>query len=435
MIAPLTAAFEQAMADCGSFEPNPLLAVAVSGGADSLALTLLADAWARARGGQVVGLTVDHGLRPDSAWEAQQVSAWLAHYGIEHHTLPWINPTLSGGMQAKARLNRYELLNGWCARHGCLHLLTGHHQDDQAETFLLRLAAGSGPRGLAAMAMSHMLPACRLLRPLLAIPKRALGDYLRQRGQGWIDDPSNHNPAYHRTHWRQQQASMADLGLNPDRLCHLTRQFGVMRVMDDRVVDGLLAQAILGHGVGWLTLDPHALQDAPQAERDAALGRLIAHMGGLAHAPSASALARASERLGQAMTLGGVRFMPLKSGAVLLVREVRNLTRLTLAPGDSALWDGRFQVSLARHAPGPVQVEALGRRILPDGACMSEKLPPPQRAARATLPIFTRGEVVEYRADFARDSDPNEVYYAFYRPQMRLTHQRFHLALSARRIM
>ena len=174
------------MAPFAPFEQHPLLAVAVSGGADSLALCLLADRWARARGGAVAALTVDHGLRPAAAAEAQRVAAWLAPLGIAHRTLVWRPAPGTRNLQAAARDARYGLLEAWCRTAGCLHLLTAHHREDQAETFLLRLARGSGLDGLAAIAGVRETAHCRVLRPLLAVPRERLVAGMRERGQEWL---------------------------------------------------------------------------------------------------------------------------------------------------------------------------------------------------------------------------------------------------------
>src|ERR1700693_3737439 len=125
--APLTDAEFAARLDAlGPFERAPRLAVAVSGGADSLALALFADAWARARGGRIAALTVDHRLRAASATEARQVGAWLAPRGIVHRTLAWEGPHPESDIQAAARAARYRLLEAWCEEQGILHLLTAH---------------------------------------------------------------------------------------------------------------------------------------------------------------------------------------------------------------------------------------------------------------------------------------------------------------------
>src|SRR5271163_3103349 len=98
----------------GGFEARPQVAVAVSGGPDSLALILLAQRWARQRGGQAWALTVDHGLRPESAAEVRTVAGWLAARGIPHETLIWAGDKPATGIQEAARDARYRLLAQWC---------------------------------------------------------------------------------------------------------------------------------------------------------------------------------------------------------------------------------------------------------------------------------------------------------------------------------
>src|ERR1700735_4216205 len=162
--------FARVMEHLGCFEPGPPLAVAVSGGADSLALTLLADRWARARNGRITALTVDHRLRPDSSTEAAWLGRTLEAQGIRHELLVWPGPYPSRGLQAAARAARYRLLGAWARSSGMLHLLPANHQDDQAEPLLLRLGRGSGLAGLAGMAPVVEDGHVRLLRPLLRVP-------------------------------------------------------------------------------------------------------------------------------------------------------------------------------------------------------------------------------------------------------------------------
>ena len=200
------AAFAALMARFAPFEARPHLAVAVSGGADSLALALLADGWARAESGRITALTVDHRLRPGSAEEAARVAHWLRHRAIAHVVLVRDGPGFAGDVQAEARAARYRLLEGWCECQGVLHLLTAHHREDQAETVLLRLARGSGLDGLAGIAAVVERRDCRILRPLLTVPRASLAATLEARGQAWIEDPSNRDPAYARVRLRQAEA-------------------------------------------------------------------------------------------------------------------------------------------------------------------------------------------------------------------------------------
>src|SRR5437763_667593 len=186
----------------GGFEAPPLIAVAVSGGPDSMALSLLAARWARQRGGEAWGLTVDHGLRPESGAEARTVAGWLAARAIPHVTLAWTGAKPTSGIQEAAREARYRLLAEWCRTHRVLHLLTAHHREDQAETYAIRRRAGSGPDGLAAMSVVRELSGCRLVRPLLAVPRARLAALLAAEGQPFLRDPSNTNPAFERARLR-----------------------------------------------------------------------------------------------------------------------------------------------------------------------------------------------------------------------------------------
>jgi len=216
---PVTAVeFAALMAPLGPFEAPPRLAVAVSGGRDSLALALLTADWCRSTGGEVVGLTVDHRLRTGSGGEARQVGRWLAAAGIAHHVLVRRGELAAGSPQAAARAARYALLGDWCRRQGVLHLLIAHQQEDQAETLLLRLGRGSGLEGLAAMPAVVERVGLRLLRPLLAVPRRRLEATLAARGQPWIDDPSNEDPAYARTALRRLMPPLAAAGIDAGRL-------------------------------------------------------------------------------------------------------------------------------------------------------------------------------------------------------------------------
>ncbi len=182
----------------GPFEPEPHLAIAVSGGADSLALAALTAGWLHARGGRSTTLTVDHGLRPAATAEAAWVAAMMRRFGLEHEVIHWRRPSFAHVSQQAAREARYALMDEACARIGSLHLLVGHHADDQAATVAMRRRRGPGP-GLAGMPAVRELAYCRLLRPLLAFPRARLEATARTLGLGWIDDPSNRDPRYERT--------------------------------------------------------------------------------------------------------------------------------------------------------------------------------------------------------------------------------------------
>lgn len=176
------------------------LAVAVSGGPDSLALLVAAQA---AFGDRVRALTVDHGLRDGSAAEAAGVAAICERLGVAHHILRWEGEKPISNIHAEARTARYRLMGDWCADHGVAWLATGHHADDQAETLLLRLARGSGASGLAGIRATRVLTnGVTVLRPLLDRRRAELRALVDAAGLTTVTDPSNVDPRFDRTHAR-----------------------------------------------------------------------------------------------------------------------------------------------------------------------------------------------------------------------------------------
>ncbi len=347
------------MAALGPFEPAPRLAVGVSGGPDSMALWTLARAWAEARGGGVVALTVDHRLRPEAAAEAEQVARWLA--GAEHHVLCPATPPRP--TQAAARAVRLALLEEWCARHGVLHLLLAHHREDQAETVLTRLARGSGLSGLAAMAPVRPAAHGRVLRPLLDVPAAALHATLVARRVSWLEDPSNQDPRHQRVRWRQGAALLAAEGLTSDRLADTATR---LRASDDALKPSATAllRATVRHldPLGWAALDPEPLLAAPPALAEAVLGQLLTTLGGRDHAPRRRIVARLRGALteGRGLTGGGCCLQPAARGLWRLCREAGRIPATAAgSPGTVVLWDGRFRIVIPAGA-GHGRLWALG---------------------------------------------------------------------------
>lgn len=187
---------------------NPRLLVAVSGGSDSVALLRLLHQWGGEYGGQVQAATVEHGLRPESAAEAEQVGRWCADLGVEHHILRPPVPLKPPGLPAKARAMRYQLLLEHANTHGALHLLVAHHAGDVEEGIVINLHRGAGLRGLASMEEESYSHGIRLLRPLLHVSKQQLQAYLHMQGQDWLEDASNSAPTQYRNRVRMALEDM-----------------------------------------------------------------------------------------------------------------------------------------------------------------------------------------------------------------------------------
>jgi tRNA(Ile)-lysidine synthase len=200
---PAAEAVQRFAADIDSLiREDTRIGVAVSGGPDSLALLLLANA---ARPGRIEAATVDHGLRAGSADEATMVAKLCGELGVPHRTLlaDWPEPPVAN-VQAAARAMRYRLLNEWAIERGLAGVATAHHADDQAETLLMRLLRGSGVGGLGGSRKARALSEETLLiRPLLGWRKSALEAIARGAGLSPVDDPSNRDPRHDRSRIRQ----------------------------------------------------------------------------------------------------------------------------------------------------------------------------------------------------------------------------------------
>ncbi|MGQ0665384.1 MAG: tRNA lysidine(34) synthetase TilS [Pseudomonadota bacterium] len=349
--APIGAAeFDASIARLGPFESRPHVAVAVSGGADSLALALLADGWARGRGGRIEALIVDHGLRPESGREATQVGTWLAGHGIAWRVLAWTGAKPRTGVQAGARAARRDLLTRWCRGTGILHLLLAHHSDDQAETLVLRLGRGSGRDGLAAMAAVVETADLRVLRPLLGIPHARLVATLEARGQHWIEDPSNQDPRFARVRVRQQMHALAACGAGAADLWPAARRLGLERQAREAALARFVAGAVDIFPEGWASIDPRAFRAAPAELSRPALIRVLLAVGGGAYPPRGARLDRLhgairGDGLAGGRTLAGCRLVP-RENRILVVREPAAAAPRTAADGPQAAWD-RFRVRLA----------------------------------------------------------------------------------------
>jgi tRNA(Ile)-lysidine synthase len=198
------------------------VAVAVSGGADSMALVHALAAYAPET--KIHALTVDHRLREEAADEARFVGRVVGKLSnVSHHILVWKKGSEQDTrIEEKAREARYGLLFDFMGKKGIKYLFIGHHQNDQAETFLFRLAKGSGLDGLACMpsvsAVSYNDQNFVLCRPFLGEGKADILEYVSQANIPYIEDPSNQDDQFARVRLRKSMSVLSEEGLTPKRL-------------------------------------------------------------------------------------------------------------------------------------------------------------------------------------------------------------------------
>jgi tRNA(Ile)-lysidine synthase len=393
------------------------VALGVSGGSDSTALMVLFADWLRQRGSDPavhIVLTVDHGLRPESAVEAAAVSRLAGSLGFRHATLAWEGAKPQTGLQAAARAARYRLIGEYARASGVATLLTGHTLDDQAETVLMRLARGSGLDGLAGMAPSSRRDSLWIARPLLDTPKARLRATLEARGIPWIEDESNQSPAFERARLRAAGAALAALGLTGEMLALSARRLQRARVALDCIADDFCGEpgAIHADRCGVLRIDRRRLARAPEEIGLRVLARCIAAAGGSDEPVPLGKLEP---------IVVGVRQCADKAGSWTLARALVTAgpdgiqverepgrqppPRLALRGGTRAVWDGRFAVAVDAGVEGALDVGALGA----EGVAHLRSLGRPIKTASALrlVPSFWRaGRLLSApAADFWADPD------------------------------
>lgn len=213
------------------------IALAVSGGSDSMAMLLLA---AAAFPGQVLAATVDHGLRAEAAAEAELVAALCHRLNVPHATLAPPGPITGSSIQKQARLARYAALEAWMAEQDVRVLLTAHHADDQAETLLMRLNRASGTTGLSGIRAVRESGNALILRPLLRWRRRELREVAQAAGIEWVEDPSNADARYDRTRYRAFLAgqSLLSAGALAAAAAHIEETDAAL----DTLVEGIAAE-------------------------------------------------------------------------------------------------------------------------------------------------------------------------------------------------
>lgn len=343
------------------------LVAAVSGGPDSTALMLLLSRWADRPPTLVV--TVDHGLRPEAAGEAALVARNAARLGMACRTVRPSVPYEHGNVQAWARDARYACLLAAAHDAGADTIVTAHHRDDQAETFLLRLARGSGVYGLASMTSHSRLGDLRLARPLLAVPRAALAALVAEAGLETVADPSNADRRFDRVALRGLMPDLARHGLTAERLAETAGRLARAADALDGVVSALLARNFSVDPCGTVGGEPAALAQVHDEIALRALGRLLAAAGGALYTPPLDRL----EALLQAIRSGGT-FRRTAHGAVVALAEGRlTIARefgrrgppFAAAVGDApVVWDRRFRIALPKVGEG-LEIGPLGLALRP----------------------------------------------------------------------
>ncbi len=377
------------------------LLVAVSGGGDSIGMLTALDEMRPASGRDDVRLsaaTVDHGLRAAAAEEAAWVATFCAPRGISHRTLLWEGEKPASGLMAAARNARYRLLCGEAARIGADAIVLAHTMEDQAETLAMRRAR-KGTALASGMAGRTLIAATTwVVRPLLHVRREDIRAFLNARGLAWIEDPSNDDARFERVRMRRMVGNRVEALAGEAENAARARE-----ALSQQAAKLFSSAAMLHHGV-LAEFDAGRLAAAPVPARYL-LNVLIAALGGLAYGPGGAALDRAmtlcSAPHGARMTAGRCLFEKHRH-SLFILREERELAEAEIAPGEAAVWDGRFRVE--NRSREPLRIQPVGSLSADpdDFAGLPRRLARLAGAVRPALPAVADISAAPFLAPFDR---------------------------------
>lgn len=376
------------------FDTHSRTIVALSGGGDSTALLVMLSEWraALAKGPDILAVTVDHGLRPESRAEAEAAGALCASLGIEHRIANWSGPKPETGMQEAAREARYELLSRAARDFGAGVVLTGHTRDDQRETVLMRRARGEG-QGLAGIAPATLAwdardggPPVWFARPLLNETRTALRQMLVQSGVSWTDDPSNENADFERVRARRTLA-----GMPPGAIAEIDS--AQEQAARERISLGTRAAAFADAHMrevspGLFRIEAGCLETADAGAALHALRLLLAFAGGAGTLHDAAR----SRALFQFLASGGSGRRTLarcvidkRKTGIFVLRERRGMET-----GTGQVFDGRYRLQgrAGRPASGQFRLVAEGEAVEDAAGADASVSPALALAALARQPVL-----------------------------------------------
>lgn len=404
--------FAEAMAERQLPQSSRAIILAVSGGADSLGLVALIQSWRHALATShhhntipmVKAIIVDHGLRAEAAAEAKYVENMLASAGITAKRLAIAEKSPRHGVSEWARQHRYQYLAAEAMKHDAV-LMTAHHLDDQLETVEMRLAKGSGLRGLAAMKTETGYLGVRLIRPCLGFTKSELAEAAEAAGFTPVVDPTNLDQRYQRPRLRADRHARAQSGVSDQhlaKLCHLSSRL-IKQI--DMAVKAISPSQFLIHPLGFAVMAKDVIS---RQGFNLIASHILRHMSVKPYPASDQALAILRDRLhaGSEATLGGCewRWHTQQPDQVIICREPEVDIPAINLPSGQGVFDNRWRISY----PQAVRVEAIGaERFAKIRPILSDFQHWPQVMARIfwSLPVLIDSDAKNLDAKHGLDLD------------------------------
>ena len=324
-------------------------AIAVSGGSDSLALSILAKLYSQEKCSDFATLIIDHRLRKESAHEAKQTYKNLKKNNIKAEILTYRGSKFTSNIQKKARDLRYDLFQKYCKKNKIRFLILAHHQDDLIENFYIRLIRGSGIKGLTSLQnVSELNKDFYILRPLLHFKKEELLNLTKKIYSTWIEDPSNLNEKFLRVRIRKMQSKLQKEGFDPKRVLKTIENLNTAKNSLDFYISKSEKKYLIFYKEGYATLKSTIFKNEAPEVIFRVIIKAIHFVSGEYYPPRSDSLKilikNFLSKKFKSSTLGGC-LIEKNSNTISFFREDRNLTSETLDKiKQTKNWDDRFLV-------------------------------------------------------------------------------------------
>lgn len=317
--------------------PTGPIIVGVSGGADSLYLTYLLAQWAKKQKQSLWAVTVNHNLRPESTKEALWVHKQLTSHHVQHEILSWQGAKPKTHIEEKAREKRYELLLNFCKQKKASTLFLAHHQQDQAETFWIRLAHSSGLDGLCAMAPISKRSNLLIVRPLLNMPKTTILNTLKRHHLKWVEDPMNQDTAYERVRWRQAQADLDKLGLTGTVISKTSARLSRAKEALDFYTQDFIKNHIKMSPYGFVFIEESSFEHLPTEIRVRTLLYILNLFNQKQKILSLESVEKIALNMPKHATLAGCQWV-ISGHQIFVAPELKNIATITVPANKWTSW-------------------------------------------------------------------------------------------------
>jgi tRNA(Ile)-lysidine synthase len=388
--------FNRAFLTATKQESATKLAIAVSGGSDSMALCFMLHQCLKKERVELTALIIDHKLRKDSSQEAEKTSITLKKHNIKHHIIPWLGPKPLSNLQEKARIARYTLLTNYCLEHNIPYLATAHQEDDQAENFIMRLNHGSGIYGLAGIPQTNIFNQVMIMRPLLNFSKKELQDFLKEQNIDWIEDPSNQNEKFTRVKARKILVKRPKL---TQVLINLTKIMARAKESIEYIVNQSMANLVTFFLQGYASFNLCQFNALPQEIKFRLLLKVLQKINTKEKPPRAERVEKLLNKLNSyksfsASTLYGC-LISRKKDVLIITPEVNNINQsFSIPEGEEGRisWEKKFYLSISKELStkyGELIIDRVNEHDWPDlkKNLNKEQLITP-KAAILTLPAI-----------------------------------------------